>query len=64
VRRHVRLPISNGGIGLILVGTIVLVAFLGSWALVVLVIIFRFLLDSCPLLLEAFGTSSLGSLPF
>jgi hypothetical protein len=42
----------------------VLVAFLGSWALVVLVITFKFLLDSCPFVLEAIGASSLGSFPF
>jgi hypothetical protein len=64
VHRHVTLPISSGDIGLILVDIIVLVAFLGSWALVVLVITFRFLLDSYPFLLEAIGASNLGSFPF
>jgi hypothetical protein len=60
MHRHVTFPIFSGGIGLILIDSIVLVAFLGSWALVVLVITFKFLLDSWPFLLEA---SSLGSFP-
>jgi hypothetical protein len=37
---------------------------LGSWALVALVIAYRFLLDSHPFLLEVIGVSSLGLVPF
>lgn len=37
--------------------------YLGSWAFVMLVIAFTFLLDSHPLLLEAFGVSNLGLVP-
>jgi hypothetical protein len=44
-------PISSGGIGFVFVETNVLTKYLGNWALVALVIIFNFLLNSCPFLL-------------
>jgi len=47
-----------GGVGLISLEVITLAAYLGSWAVVALVIAFKFLLDSCPFLLEAIGVSS------
>jgi hypothetical protein len=38
--------------------------YLGSWAFVMLVIVFTFLLDSRPFLLEAIGVNNLSLLPF
>ncbi len=64
MHRQVLIPISSGGVGFIFAKTITLMAFLGSWALVTCVIAFRFLLDSCPFLLEAIRASNSGSLPF
>ncbi len=54
VHQHVILPISSGGIRLSF----------GSWALIALVITFKFLLNYHPFLLEVIGVSSLESLPF
>lgn len=51
-------PIFSGGIGLISLEVITLATYLRSWAIVALVIAFRFLLDSCPFLLEVIGVSS------
>jgi hypothetical protein len=48
VCQKVSLPIFNGGIGLIFTETIISIAYLGSWMLVVLVIASKFLLDSRP----------------
>jgi hypothetical protein len=65
VCHHVSLPILNGGIGFIFTETITSIVYLGSWTSIVLVIAFRFLLDSHPfLLLEAIGVSNSGLLPF
>jgi len=64
VHWEVMFPISRGSIGFILAKTIELMIFLGSWALVTLVITSRFLLDLHPFLLEAIGVSSSSSLPF
>jgi hypothetical protein len=41
-----------------------MMVYLGSWAFVMLVIAFTFLLDSLPFLLEAIGVNNLGFLPF
>lgn len=41
-----------------------LMVHLGSWAFVTLVIVFTFLLDSRPFLLEGIGANNLGLLPF
>jgi len=49
-------PISNGRVGLIASKIIILATYLGSWALVSLVIVSIFLL-------EAIGASKLGSFP-
>jgi hypothetical protein len=59
VHQHVVFPISNAGIRLIFWEVIALVAYWGSWALVVLVITSMFLLDFCPFLLEVIGVSNL-----
>jgi hypothetical protein len=62
IHRHVVFPISSGGIGLIYLEVIALATYLGSWALITLVITSRFLLDYCSFLLEAIGVN--GSRPF
>jgi hypothetical protein len=64
VHWHVSFPIYGGGIGFNSINTIVWTTYLMSWALVMPISAFRFLLDLCPFLLEAIGASSLGSLPF
>jgi hypothetical protein len=61
---QVSLPIYSGGISFIFTKTIVLTVYLMSWALVIPINTFRFLMDSCTFLLEAIRASSLGSLPF
>jgi hypothetical protein len=48
----------NGRIGFIFAETIQLAIYLESWTLVMLVIIFKFLLDSHSFLLEAIGMNS------
>lgn len=53
VHRHVCFFISNGGLSIIFVKGIVLVAYLRSWALVAFVIASRFMLDFHLLLLES-----------
>jgi hypothetical protein len=63
VHRQVSLPIFNGGIGIIYIETIALITYLGNWALVAHVIVFRLLLDSHPFLLEVIGANSLGFTP-
>lgn len=52
VHRQVCFFISNGGLSFIFVKGIVLMAYLGNWALVALVIASRFMLDFHILLLE------------
>ncbi len=64
VRLHVVLPISSEGIRVISLEVIVPIVYLGSWALVALVIASRNLLDLHSSLLEAIGVSSLGPLIF
>jgi hypothetical protein len=54
VHQHVAFPIFRWGIRLSL----------GSWALVALVITFKFLLNSSSFLLEMIGVSNSGPLPF
>jgi hypothetical protein len=46
-------PITFGGVKLISTSTITPTTYLKSWALVVLIIIARFMIDQCPFLLEA-----------
>jgi predicted branched-subunit amino acid permease len=55
VCQHVSLPIFSGKISFIFAKTIASKVYLGSWVLVTLVIDFRFLLNSCLFLLEAWG---------
>ncbi len=57
---QVAFPISSGGVGLISLKVIVLVTYLGCWALFVPFISSMFFLDFCPFLLEVIGASSLG----
>ncbi len=47
VHKKTSFPITFGGVGLILTSTITPLAYLGSWALVALVIIARFMVDQC-----------------
>jgi hypothetical protein len=54
---HMALPIFSGGVGLITMEVIVLSTYLGNHALVVLVIVSKFLLDFHPFLLEVIGSS-------
>jgi hypothetical protein len=56
------LPISSGGVWLISSKVITLTAYLGNWAIIALVITYKFLLDFHPFLLEAIGVSN--SRPF
>jgi hypothetical protein len=60
VHQYVVLPIYNDGIRLISLEVIVPIAYLGSWALIALVITFKFLLDFCPFLLEPISVNSSG----
>ncbi len=64
IHQQVALPISSGGIGFISLEFIVLAIYLGSWALITLVIASKFLLDSHSFLLEAIGVSNLWPFPF
>lgn len=64
VCQHVSLPFLSGKIGLIFAETIASRVYLGSWVLVVLVITFRFLLDSSLFLLEAIGVTIWVCYPF
>ncbi len=45
-------PITFGGVELILTSIITLVTYLGNWALMVLVIVDRFMVDQCLFLFE------------
>jgi hypothetical protein len=51
--KQASLPITFGGVKLILTSTIALVACLGNWALVVLVIVVKFMVDQWFFLLKA-----------
>ncbi len=64
VCQHMAFLIFSEGVRLISLEVIALVAYIRSWALVTFVIASKFLLDSCPFLLEAIGVSSLGPLLF
>jgi hypothetical protein len=50
VRQHVAFPISSGGIGLISLKVIAIIAYLRSWALITHVKASKFLLNSCSFL--------------
>ncbi len=50
--KKICLPIIFGNIELILTITIALITYLGNWALVALIIVFRFMIDQHPFLLE------------
>jgi len=60
----VALPISSGGLGLISLQVIALVAYMGSWGLVALIIASKFLFYFRLFLLEVIGASNLGSFFF
>jgi hypothetical protein len=51
--KQTSLPITFGGVGLILTFTIAPTTYLGNWALVALIIVVRFMVDQHPFLLEA-----------
>jgi hypothetical protein len=52
------LPISSGGVWSISLEVITLIAYLGNWAIIALVITSKFLLDFHQFLLEAIGVSN------
>jgi len=51
--KQTSLPITFGGVGFISTSTITPITYLKSWALIVLVITIRFMIDQRPFLLEA-----------
>jgi hypothetical protein len=63
-RKQASLPTTFGGVGLISTSTITPAAYLGSWALVVLVIVVRFMVDQHPFLLEALAQTDNNTFPF
>jgi hypothetical protein len=50
--KQTSLPITFNGVKLISTSTIALTIYLGSWALIILVIAIRFMVDQCPFLLK------------
>jgi hypothetical protein len=58
------LHVFNGDLRLISSEIIALAAYMGSWGLVTLIIVSKFLLHLCSLLLEVIGASNLGSFLF
>jgi hypothetical protein len=50
---HTSFPITFGGVKFISTSTITPTTYLKSWALVVSIIIARFMIDQCPFLFEA-----------
>ncbi len=58
VHQQVVLPISSGGVWSISLEVITLIAYLGNWAIIALVITSKFLLDFHQFLLEAIGVSN------
>jgi hypothetical protein len=50
---HTSCPITFGGVKLISTSTITPIAYLKNWALVISVIVAKFMIDKCPFLLEA-----------
>jgi hypothetical protein len=52
VRKQAFLPIVFNDIGFIPTTTITLIAYLGSWALIVSIIVARFMVDQCPFFLK------------
>jgi hypothetical protein len=64
VCQYVALHVFSGGSGLISSEVIALVAYMGSWGLVTLIIASKFLLYFRSFLLEVIGANNLGSLFF
>jgi hypothetical protein len=64
VHRQVAFPISSGGIRLIVLEVIALIAYSESWALIFPIITSMFLFDFFPFLLEVIDASNLGLFPF
>jgi hypothetical protein len=62
--KHVSLPITFGGIELILIVTIFLTTYLKSWVFVVSIITVRFMVDQCPFLFKALTWSNNNTFPF
>jgi hypothetical protein len=60
----VTLPVSSGGVGLIFSEVIVLVIYVGSWAFITTIIVFKFLLNFHLFLLKSIGVSSSKIFPF
>jgi hypothetical protein len=52
-RKQASLPITFGGVGLILTFTVAPTTYLRNWALVAAIIVVRFMVDQLPFLLEA-----------
>ncbi len=64
IHKQNSLPITFNGVGLILTSTITPVVYLGSWALVVLVKVTRFMVDQHPFLFEALTWIDNNTFPF
>jgi hypothetical protein len=62
--KQASLPITFGGIGLVLIATITSIVYLRSWALVASIIVIRFMVDQCPFLLEALTQINNNTFPF
>jgi len=64
VHKQASLPITFGGVGLISTSTIAPTSYLGSWALVVSVIVIRFTVYQHPFLLKAITRVNNNTFPF
>jgi hypothetical protein len=64
VHKQTSFPITFDGVGFILTSTITAIVYLKSWALGVLVIVVRFMVDQCPFLLKALTPIDNNTFPF
>jgi hypothetical protein len=62
VHKHASLPIIFGGVGFISTFTFAPIA--KDWALVVSIIVVRFMINQCPLLLEVLARINNNTFPF
>jgi len=63
-RKQTSFPITFGGFGVIVTSTITLTTYLRSWALVVSIIVARFMVDQHHFLLEALAQANNNTFPF
>ncbi len=64
VHQQASLPISKSGVSLVSLKVIALVAYLGDWKLVTLIVELKILQDDYPFLLGVIRANSSGPLPF